>query len=262
MYGSRSVLNKYICVSLPPLSLVLIFIVMANHRFTLLLRRRRRFCGGDIRFRSRSRSRHSLTARFQIRAEFRRAFHVVRTHGRSGGAHETVTREFRSSRQAPHGGLRRNRQVGVGALRNGRDCGSREQSQGGSAINLFFRLGGDDSLDLRSSRRLRLLHLRRRRRRRRKTREYFCSEKEQKKRKKNRERKRAKKKEEREIFTPIRPYLGEENETKKINAQAKSLSLSLSLSLSELSELSELSFLGSNALSMSPSSAVRTRHPL
>jgi hypothetical protein len=129
---------------------------MANHRFTLLLRRRRRFRGGDIRFRSRSRSRHSLTARFQIRAEFRRAFHVVRTHGRSGGAHETFTREFRSSRQAPHGGLRRNRQVGVGALRNGRDCGSREQSQGGSAINLFFRLGGDDSLDLRSSRRLRL----------------------------------------------------------------------------------------------------------
>ena len=239
MYGSRSVLNKYICVSLPPLSLVLIFIVMANHRFTLLLRRRRRFCGGDIRFRSRSRSRHSLTARFQIRAEFRRAFHVVRTHGRSGGAHETVTREFRSSRQAPHGGLRRNRQVGVGALRNGRDCGSREQSQGGSAINLFFRLGGDDSLDLRSSRRLRLLHLRRRR----KTREYFCSEKEQKKRKKNRERKRAKKKEEREIFTPIRPYLGEENETKKINAQAKSLSLSLSpsLFLSSLSSLSSLS---------------------
>jgi len=147
---------------------------MANHRFTLLLRRRRRFLGGDIRFRSRSRSRHSLTARFQIRAEFRRAFHGVRTHGRSGGAHETFTRKFRSSRQAPHGGLRRNRQVGVGALRNGRDCGSREQSQGGSAINLFFRLGGDDSLDLRSSRRLRLLHLRRRRRRRRrKTREYF-----------------------------------------------------------------------------------------
>ena len=202
---------------------------MANHRFTLLLRRRRRFLGGDIRFRSRSRSRHSLTARFQIRAEFRRAFHVVRTHGRSGGAHETFTREFRSSRQAPHGGLRRNRQVGVGALRNGRDCGSREQSQGGSAINLFFRLGGDDSLDLRSSRRLRLLHLRRRRRRR-KTREYFCSEKEQKKRKKfSRERKRARKREEREIFTPIRPYLGEENETKKINAQAKSLSLSLPL---------------------------------
>ena len=229
MYGSRSVLNKYICVSLPPLSLVLIFIVMANHRFTLLLRRRRRFCGGDIRFRSRSRSRHSLTARFQIRAEFRRAFHVVRTHGRSGGAHETFTREFRSSRQAPHGGLRRNRQVGVGALRNGRDCGSREQSQGGSAINLFFRLGGDDSLDLRSSRRLRLLHLRRRRRR--KTREYFCSEKEQKKRKKfsRREKKGPKKREEREIFTPIRPYLGEENETKKINAQAKSLSLSLPL---------------------------------
>ena len=177
---------------------------MANHRFTLLLRRRRRFRGGDIRFRSRSRSRHSLTARFQIRAEFRRAFHVVRTHGRSGGAHETFTREFRSSRQAPHGGLRRNRQVGVGALRNGRDCGSREQSQGGSAINLFFRLGGDDSLDLRSSRRLRLLHLRRRRRRRRKTREYFCSEKEQKKKEKifTGERKRARKRERKERFSP------------------------------------------------------------
>ena len=198
MYGSRSVLNKYICVSLPPLSLVLIFIVMANHRFTLLLRRRRRFCGGDIRFRSRSRSRHSLTARFQIRAEFRRAFHVVRTHGRSGGAHETVTREFRSSRQAPHGGLRRNRQVGVGALRNGRECGSREQSQGGSAINLFFRLCGDDSLDLRSSRRLRLLHLRRRRR---KTREYFCSEKEQKKGKKI-EREKGRKRKRKERFSP------------------------------------------------------------
>ena len=262
MYGSRSVLNKYICVSLPPLSLVLIFIVMANHRFTLLLRRRRRFCGGDIRFRSRSRSRHSLTARFQIRAEFRRAFHVVRTHGRSGGAHETVTREFRSSRQAPHGGLRRNRQVGVGALRNGRDCGSREQSQGGSAINLFFRLGGDDSLDLRSSRRLRLLHLRRRRRRR-KTREYFCSEKEQKKRKKkSREKKGEKERGKRDFHpNPSVSWRGERDQKNKCAGQI-SLSLSLSLSLSELSELSELSFLGSNALSMSPSSAVRTRHPL
>ena len=262
MYGSRSVLNKYICVSLPPLSLVLIFIVMANHRFTLLLRRRRRFCGGDIRFRSRSRSRHSLTARFQIRAEFRRAFHVVRTHGRSGGAHETVTREFRSSRQAPHGGLRRNRQVGVGALRNGRDCGSREQSQGGSAINLFFRLGGDDSLDLRSSRRLRLLHLRRRRRRRRrKTREYFCSEKEQKKRKKESREKKGEKERGKRDFHP-NPSVSWRGERDQKNKCAGQISLSLSLSLSELSELSELSFLGSNALSMSPSSAVRTRHPL
>jgi hypothetical protein len=43
------------------------------------------------------------------------------------------------------------------------------------------------------------------------------------------EKKGPKKREEREIFTPIRPYLGEENETKKINAQAKSLSLSLPL---------------------------------
>jgi hypothetical protein len=58
----------------------------------------------------------------------------------------------------------------------------------------------------------------------------FAARKSKKKGKKNRERKRAKKKEEREIFTPIRPYLGEENETKKINAQAKSLSLSLPLS--------------------------------
>jgi len=92
----------------------------------------------------------------------------------------------------------------------------------------------------------------------------FEARKSKKKRKKfsRREKKGPKKREEREIFTPIRPYLGEENETKKINAQAKSLSLSLSLSLSELSELSELSFLGSNALSLSPSSAVRTRHPL
>ena len=243
MYGSRSVLNKYICVSLPPLSLVLIFIVMANHRFTLLLRRRRRFCGGDIRFRSRSRSRHSLTARFQIRAEFRRAFHVVRTHGRSGGAHETVTREFRSSRQAPHGGLRRNRQVGVGALRNGRDCGSREQSQGGSAINLFFRLGGDDSLDLRSSRRLRLLHLRRRRRRRRrKTREYFCSEKEQKKRKKkSREKKGEKERGKRDFHpNPSVSWRGERDQKNKCAGQI-SLSLSPSLFLSSLSSLSSLS---------------------
>jgi len=62
-----------------------------------------------------------------------------------------------------------------------------------------------------------------------------------KKKEKKIERKRAKKKEEREIFTPIRPYLGEENETKKINAQAKSLSLSPSLFLSSLSSLSSLS---------------------
>ncbi len=214
---------------------------MANHRFTLLLRRRHRFCGGDIRFRSRSRSRHSLTARFQIRAEFRRAFHGVRTHGRSGGAHETVTREFRSSRQAPHGGLRRNRQVGVGALRNGRDCGSREQSQGGSAINLFFRLGGDDSLDLRSSRRLRLLHLRRRRRR--KTREYFCSEKEQKKRKKisRREKKGEKERGKRDFHpNPSVSWRGERDQKNKCAGQI-SLSLSPSPFLSSLNSLNSLS---------------------
>ena len=220
---------------------------MANHRFTLLLRRRRRFRGGDIRFRSRSRSRHSLTARFQIRAEFRRAFHGVRTHGRSGGAHETFTRKFRSSRQAPHGGLRRNRQVGVGALRNGRDCGSREQSQGGSAINLFFRLGGDDSLDLRSSRRLRLLHLRRRRRRRRrrrKTREYFCSEKEQKKKEKiftEREKGPEKERGKRDFHpNPSVSWRGERDQKNKCAGQI-SLSLSPSPFLSSLSSLSSLS---------------------
>ena len=135
---------------------------MANHRFTLLLRRRRRFRGGDIRFRSRSRSRHSLTARFQIRAEFRRAFHVVRTHGRSGGANEAFTRKFRSSGEAARGRLGRNRQAGVGALRDRGDRRGREQSQGGSAVNLVFRLGGDDGLNLRSSRRLRLLLFRER----------------------------------------------------------------------------------------------------
>ena len=46
--------------------------------------------------------------------------------------------------------------LAFGALRDGGDRGGCEQSQGGSAVNLVFRLGGDDGLYLRSSRRLRL----------------------------------------------------------------------------------------------------------
>ena len=117
---------------------------------------------GDVCLRSRSRLRHSLAARFQVRAEFRRTFHGVRTHGRSGGANEAFTRKFRSSGEAARGRLGRNRQAGVGALRDRGDRRGREQSQGGSAVNLVFRLGGDDGLNLRSSRRLRLLLFRER----------------------------------------------------------------------------------------------------
>jgi len=99
----------------------------------------------------------------------------------------------------------------------------------------------------------------------------FAARKSKKKRKKfsRREKKGPKKREEREIFTPIRPYLGEENETKKINAQAKSLSLSLPLPFWALwalwalfprlqRALSVAIFRGSNA---SPTLESRTNRP-
>ena len=97
MYGSRSVLNKYICVSLP-LS-VLIFIVMVNHRFTFFSPPAPS-CGGGIRFRSRSRGSYRLTARFQIRAEFRRPCRTNSwTQWRSSrNLHPRIC----SSRQAPY----------------------------------------------------------------------------------------------------------------------------------------------------------------
>ena len=98
--------------------------------------------------RSRFRSRHSLTARFQIRAEFRRAFHVVRTHGRSGGVTKPSPANPVLLAKPPW-------RIATNSPPSWRYASSRTVETA-AAVNKakavcdqpFFRLGGDDSLDL------------------------------------------------------------------------------------------------------------------